>query len=137
MSRGAFTLVEVLVAVMLVSILATGILKVSNQQKKVITYAQKSSIVSERVSLFVDMLKPQKEKKKIELSLYLKNLKINSNIKKRLNDTFFYNSFLNKTIQKSTHKTERENLNIGFKIYKQTFKAKDGYPISYYRVVRE
>ena len=137
MSRSAFTLVEVLVAVMLISILLTGIFKVSDQQTKIIAHALENSKISEKVSLFIDTLKPKKEKKKIELNSYLQNLKINSNAKRKLNDTFIYNSFLNETLQKNTHKKEKKDQNMEFKIYKQIFRNKNGYSVSYYRIIRE
>lgn len=140
MTKSAFTLMEVLIAVMLISIVVTGILRVGSQERRVIAHAKNSSKISEKVSLFIDTLKPQKEQKKIKFDLYLKNLKINSNEKKKLNDTFTYNSFLSKAIGEKNSPNQQENPNQKssiFEIYKQTFRDKNGYTASYYRIVRE
>ena len=139
-NKSAFTLMEVLVAVMLISIVVIGILRVDSQERKIIHHAQASSKVSEKVSLFIDTLKPQKDQKKIKFDLYLKNLKINSKDRKKLNDTFTYNSFLSKTIgdkSNSDQENDAKQKSSMFEIYKQTFRNKNGYVTSYYRIVRE
>lgn len=139
-TKSAFTLMEVLIAVMLISIVVTGILRVGSQERKVIAHAINRSKVSEKVSLFIDTLKPQKEQKKIKFDLYLKNLKIDSSDKKKLNDIFTYNSFLSKAIGENSTATKQENTNQKnsiFEIYKQTFRDKNGYTVSYYRIIRQ
>lgn len=139
-NKSAFTLMEVLIAVMLISVLITGILRVGSQERKIIHHAQASSKVSEKVSLFIDTIKPQKDQKKIKFNLYLKNLKINPEDRKKLNDTFTYNSFLSKTIGDKSNSNQEDNTkqeNSMFEIYKQIFRDKNGYATSYYRIVRE
>ncbi len=139
-TKSAFTLMEVLIAVMLISIVVIGILRVGDQERKIIHHAENSSKVSEKISLFIDTLKPKKDQKKIKFDLYLKNLKINSKDRKKLDDTFTYNSFLSKTIgdkSNSVQKDDAKQKNSMFEIYKQTFRDKNGYTTSYYRIIRE
>lgn len=138
-TKSAFTLMEVLVAVMLISVVVVGIMKISTSENRVIKHAISQAGTDGKISLFIDELKLQKDKRDIKFGDFIKNLKINSKDKKNLKDSFTYNSFVTDTLDNNEMQkdTTDKKEDMVFKIYKQTFIDKKGYSTSYYRVVRE
>ncbi len=137
MSRSAFTLIEVLVAIMLISIVVTGMLKIGSTQDKLIKYAISKSKIYDKVSLMIDDIKLQKkDHKKIEFKEYIKNLKLNSKDKKNLQDTFVYTSFIDRTID-DNQSSQGDRDSLTFRIYSQTFRDKQGNTAIYHRLIRE
>jgi len=141
-SKGGFTLVEVLVAVMLISILVVQVINIVPNEDKVIHHAISQARMNDKISLFIDKLKVQKDEKEIIFDEFIKNYKLKPNYKKNLSDTFNYSAtivnFLGDTPKNKKNDDKKDkNESIAFKIYKQFFTNKKGYSTSYYRIVRQ
>ena len=137
-NKSAFTLIEVLIAVMLITVLVEGLLRVGTQERSIVSKAYNKVKIAEKISLIIDSLKVYKEHKKIDFDIYLKDLKISPISKHKLSDLFMYNAFLDEESKNSKNIYEGSDTSIKsiINIYKQTFLNKDGYSISYYRISR-
>ena len=127
-SKKAFTLIEVLVAVMIISITVAAILRFSSKEDTIINHYKRQEQLAQESSLFVYGLKIGKDKRKIELYDFIKNLKIKN--KEDFKKSIFYKSDLYKNLQGD------KNGSV-FKIYKENFSDKEGISLYYYRITRE
>lgn len=128
-NKSAFTLIEVLIAITIIFLFVIETTNLNSQQKKIIAHALQRSQAGEKITLFIDKLKLEKNKKKIHFDTYLKNLKIDAKDKQNLNTTFIYTSFIDKTLKIDQNDSS-------FKVYKQNFTDDKGDSITYYRIKR-
>ncbi len=140
-SRGAFTLMEVLIAVMIISLLVTSALKIVSGDNTLIRHVHHVEFLSDTVSLISNNLKVQKDKKSIDVYDNIKNYKIKDSDKKFFKNEIEYSSKLIKTFDENESDDDLQNSKnskgIIFSIYKENFRNREGYSVSFFRVFRE
>jgi len=144
MNRGAFTLIEVLVAVFIISILVTSVLKIVSRDDGLIRHAKKIEEVASEVSLFADTLTVKKDKKKIDLYDYVKNLKLRDSDKIDYKIVFDYSCDVYKSfdedlrpIGQTDDEQEKDKTSPMFSVYKENFKSQKGGFVSFFRIRRD
>jgi len=135
MSKKAFTLLEVLIAIAIFSVVAIVVLKINSTNRQISAYVYKKEQLSQKVSFVIDSLPVKKDEKKIFFKDYLKNFSLKDNLLQRLDTQIFYKCSLSKTLDENGDKNNTKATTL-FYIYKQNFQNKNGRSIHIYRIVR-
>ncbi len=134
-NKSGFTLMEVLIAVLIISVIVTGMLSISSKENRLIKQSLRYTELSNQISLFIYNLKVEKEKKDINLYDYIKNFKINDEYKKEYKKNIHYVSKMIKSYGDQTEKKSKDKNT--FKIYQESFSDDSGATIRVYRLSRE
>ncbi len=145
MSKKAFTLLEVLIAIAIFSIVAIEVLKISSTHKQISSFIHQKEQLSQKVSFVIDTLPIKKDEKKIYFKDFVKNLYLKDSLLKRLDTKIFYKCSISQTFdengdenstENSTDNDNKQKATTLFYIYKQNFQNKNGRSIHIYRIVR-
>ena len=146
MSKKAFTLLEVLIAIAIFSVVAIEVLKISSTHKQISSFISQREQLSQKVSFVIDTLKVKKDEKKIYFKDYIKNFYLKDSLLKKLDTKIFYKCTISQTFdengdenntENSTNVENKQKATTLFYIYKQNFQNKNGRSIHIYRIVRK
>ncbi len=130
MTKKAFTLLEVLIAIAIFSVAVIEISKVSSNHKNILSFVKQKEQLSQKISFVIDTLPVKKDEKKIYFKDYLKNISLKDDFLKKLNTKIFYKCTISQIFDEND--TKKATL---FYIYKQNFQNKNGRSIHIYRIV--
>ncbi len=134
MTKKAFTLLEVLIAIAIFAVVAIEILKVSSNHKQILSFVKQKEQLSQKVSFVIDTLPIKKDEKKIYFKDYLKNISLKDDFLKKLNTKIFYKCTISQIFNENGDKNNSKKSTL-FYIYKQNFQNKNGRSIHIYRIV--